>query len=65
MRVKQRIEEVLKHFDYCWVTIGKHDSDNTVNIDFPTTNAIVFRDLTISFGAERVSKEKGKIKVLP
>ena len=63
MTVKQRIEEVLNHFDYCYVTIGKHDGDNTVNIDFPTTREIVFRDLTISFGAERVSKVKSKIKV--
>lgn len=63
MNVRERIEEVLKRFDYCLVTIGKHDSDNIVNIDFPTTKEIVFRDMTITFGAERVSKSKGAIKV--
>ena len=63
MTVHDRIKAVLEHFDYCLVSLKGYEYDNVIVIDFPTTNAIVFRDLTIGFGAERVSKQKGKIKV--
>ena len=63
MTARERIEAVLEHFDYCLIGLKGHEFDNVIVIDFPTTNGIVFRDLTITFGAERVSKHKGKIKV--
>lgn len=63
MSVHERIEAVLEHFDYCLVSLKGYEYDNVLVITFPTTINIVFRDLTIRFGADRVSKEKGKIKV--
>lgn len=64
MSIRSRVEDVLEHFDYCLVKVGGHDSDNIIAIQFPTTTNIVYRDLTITFGADRVSKYKGKIKVI-
>ena len=64
MTIRGRIEAVLEHFDYCLIGLKGHEFDNVIVINFPTTtNNIVFRDLTITFGAERVSKHKGRIKV--
>lgn len=64
MSIRERIELVLEHFDCCLVGLKGHEFDNIIVIDFPTTNGVVFRDLTITFGAERVSKHKGRIKVM-
>ncbi len=63
MDIYEKIDEVLKHYDYALVTVNGYDSDNIVVVAFPTTNAIMFRDFTIAFGSNRVSKFKGKIKV--
>ena len=58
----QRIEEVLEHYDYCLIKSTGYDSDNKIVVT--TTPAILFRDLTIRFGADRVSREKGMVKVI-
>jgi len=63
MDIYEKIDEVLKHYDYALVTVKGHDFDNVVVVTFPTTNAIMFRDFTITFGSHRVSKFKGKVKV--
>ena len=57
------IKEALEHYDYVLMSITKPSSDNIIHVNFPTTNLILFRYLTIIFGAGRVSKSKGMIKV--
>ena len=34
MTLYERIDEVLKHYDYCIVTTGKHDSDEIINCHY-------------------------------
>ena len=63
MKIRDRIEAVLEHFDYCLVSTKGYDYDNVIVINIGTTPAILYRQLTIVFGAERVGKHKSKIKV--
>ena len=57
-----RIKEALIHYDYCIVKTSGYTSDNQIVVP-ETTIGVVFRDLTIRFGAERVTKSKGKVKI--
>jgi len=63
MKLYEKIEEVLEHYNYALVTVKGHDSDNVIVVAFPTTNAIMFRDFTIAFGSDRVSKHKGMVRI--
>ena len=58
-----RIKEVLEHFDYCLISTSGTASENKIVVP-ETTVAVLFRDLTIRFGADRVSKTKGVVKVV-
>jgi len=63
MTFYERITEVLEHYDYAIVVINKYDYDNVISLDFKTTPQVLKRDLTIVYGAERVSNTKQGIKV--
>jgi len=63
MDLYQRIDEVLQHFDYALVGVKGNAVDNKLYANFPTTNNIMYRDFTIAYGAKRVSKHKGMIKI--
>ena len=63
MSLHKTIHEVLKHYDYALITLKGAEYDNRIIVHFPTTINIMYRDFTIAFGAERVSKHKGMIKV--
>ena len=58
----QRIEEVLEHYDHCLIANKGYDGDNKIIVE--TSLQILFRDITIRFGADRVSKVKGMVKVI-
>lgn len=62
--LKNKINEVLEYYDYCLIGVKGDASENKIYTNFPTTVGILYRDLTIQFGAERVSKTKGMVKVL-
>ena len=64
MDLYERIDEVLEHFDYALVGIKGEATENKLYANFPTTLPIMYRDFTIAFGADRVSKHKGMIKVV-
>lgn len=60
----QKIDEVLEYYDYCLVGVKGENTDNKVFSNYPTTIRQVYNYLTIHFGADRVSKEKSKVKVI-
>lgn len=61
--LKDQINEVLEHFDYCLVTNKGNSSDNVIAIQYPVTPSAIKRYLIITYGVNRVSTHKGKIKV--
>ena len=61
--LKDRIEEVLEHFDYCLVSTSGMTELNKITLP-DTTTKVLFRDLTIRFGPTRVSKVKGAVKII-
>ena len=61
--LKDRVEEVLEHYDYCLVSASGITGENKISMP-GTTALILFRDLTIRFGASRVSKTKGVVKII-
>ncbi len=63
MSLQDRVKEVLEHYDYALIGVKGEATDNVIYCNFPTTIPILYRDLTISFGADRVSKHKGKVRV--
>lgn len=64
MQLTEQIKDVLEHYDYCLVSATPgENTENVVHVKIKTTPQRLFRDMTILFGAERVSKAKGKIKI--
>ena len=63
MRLYEKIDEVLKHYDYVLVGVKGDDFDNQIFVNFPTTTPIMFRYFTIVYGIERVSKTKGMVRI--
>ena len=63
MSLYERIAEVLEHYDYCLIVTKKSTTDNVINVEFPTTKDKIFRDITIHFGAAKVSKTTKGVKV--
>ena len=62
MNIREKVEEVLEHFDYAIVSTSKVEHDNVVHVP-NATPAQVKRFLDIVFG-ERVSKVKGGFKII-
>ena len=64
MSLTEIINEVLEHYDYALVGVDINATDNKVSASSDWGNkASLFRYLTIYYGAERVSKYKGLIKI--
>jgi len=63
MNLKDRIDEVLEHYDYCLVSKTGTTTDNIIQVETPTKIRFMFYALTIMFGAERVSMVRGQVKV--
>lgn len=64
MTVKERVDEVLEYYDYALVKKGEEGSENVVVVKSDVTPQMIFRYLTIVYGADRVSKTKKGVKVL-
>lgn len=57
-----RVDEVLEHYDYALVKTKGESTDNQIKSEIGTAQQL-FRFLTIHYGANRVSKTKGMIKI--
>lgn len=64
MSLSSRIEEVLEHYDYALITTNKFSFDNSLNADTTANIGMIFRTLTIKYGADRVSKTRKGIKII-
>lgn len=62
MKIKNRVGEVLEHYDYALVKVSGNTHTNEVFVE-GTTPKELFKYLTIIYGAEGVSKAKGKVRV--
>ena len=61
--LRERIDEALEHYEYVLVGVDGEATDNKLYCNFPTTLGIMYRDFTIRFGAERVSKVKRMVRI--
>ena len=61
MNIREKVEEVLEHFDYAIVSTSKIEHNNVVHVP-NTVPSQLKRFLYIVFG-ERVSKVKGGFKI--
>jgi len=65
MKLTDRIDEVLEHYDYALVSLTGESTDNVVCVDNVLGMKIgqLYNYLTIVYGAERVSKAKSKVRI--